>query len=74
MLPGGRNIACLGGQEGVNKILLMKFEAPVDYVPLDYYVFITGYGFEMNSINNVCALRYLLDGEGIVHARPGAMY
>ena len=52
----------------------MKFEAPVDYVPLDYYVFITGYGFEMNSINNVYALRYLLDGEGIVHARPGAMY
>ena len=36
--------------------------APVDYDPLDYYVFVTGYGFEICSINNVYALRYLLDG------------
>lgn len=46
----------------------LKCEALVGYNLIDYYAFITGYGFEMDSINNVYALRYLLEGEDILYA------
>lgn len=66
-------LCVLGGiaQEGICRIMPMKCEALVGYNLINYYAFITGYGFEMDSINNVNTLRYLLDREDILYTPLG---